>query len=269
MRRCVLLIVLSLVAVSASQKPRQTGSCPETLPVDICGAACGPQIPCKDNKLCCPTACGRSMCVDPMTERHLVDYVRPGNCPKIPRGGWESGTHTCTSDSDCPWSLKCCTNNCGAQTCQRPETTLWRTRTYLGPRTPTERNVRPGSCPKIPRGGWESGTHTCTSDSDCPWSQKCCTNSCGALTCQRPETTLWQVGPRTPTARDERPGNCPKIPRSGWDSGTHNCTSDSDCPWSLKCCVNNCGAQTCQRPETTLWQEGPRTPTERDGNRCS
>ncbi|CAB3239532.1 unnamed protein product [Arctia plantaginis] len=120
MRRFVFVIVLALVALTCAQIPRKKGSCPPTLPVDICEPACGPEIPCEGEQLCCATACGGSMCVDAVTARHFVDYVKPGNCPEFPRGPWVC-THTCTSDSDCPRKLKCCANRCGALTCQRPE----------------------------------------------------------------------------------------------------------------------------------------------------
>ncbi|XP_047022442.1 waprin-Phi1-like [Helicoverpa zea] len=116
MSYCVLFIVFSLVGYSST-----AGSCPPTLPVDLCDAACGPEQPCaNDKQLCCPTACGGAMCVDAMTERHFVDLVKPGLCPEYPRGPWVC-THTCTSDSDCPRALKCCPNRCGAQACQKPD----------------------------------------------------------------------------------------------------------------------------------------------------
>ncbi|KAL4720382.1 hypothetical protein ACJJTC_013569, partial [Scirpophaga incertulas] len=97
------------------------GSCPPSLPVDVCEATCGPTAPCSNaTQLCCPTACGGAMCVDPVTQRHFVTLVKNGRCPEYPRGAWVC-THTCTSDSDCPRLLKCCSNRCGALTCQRPE----------------------------------------------------------------------------------------------------------------------------------------------------
>ncbi|KAJ0178630.1 hypothetical protein K1T71_005405 [Dendrolimus kikuchii] len=96
------------------------GSCPPTLPVDECQPLCGPASPCNETQLCCPTACGGAMCVDAMTRRHLVTLVKEGRCPEYPRGPWIC-THTCTGDSDCPRTLKCCANRCGALTCMKPE----------------------------------------------------------------------------------------------------------------------------------------------------
>ncbi|XP_026737207.1 waprin-Phi1-like [Trichoplusia ni] len=117
MSYCILLIMLSLLGLSHG------GSCPPTLPVDQCDAACGPNTECPEKQLCCPTACGGAMCVDAMTDRHFVDLVKPGLCPEYPRGPWIC-THTCTSDSDCPRTLKCCPNRCGAQACQKPDLVL-------------------------------------------------------------------------------------------------------------------------------------------------
>lgn len=45
--------------------------------------------------------------------------VKRGSCPEFPRGPWVC-TDMCTGDSDCPKTLKCCQNRCGALTCQRP-----------------------------------------------------------------------------------------------------------------------------------------------------
>ncbi|XP_063824402.1 WAP four-disulfide core domain protein 2-like [Ostrinia nubilalis] len=123
LRLCVPIIVLAALVplyqcAAGSGSP---GSCPPTLPVDICTAACGPATPCVNTtQLCCPTACGGAMCVDPVTQRHFLTLVKKGSCPEYPRGVWVC-SHSCTGDSDCPRALKCCPNRCGALTCQRPE----------------------------------------------------------------------------------------------------------------------------------------------------
>ncbi|CAH2244792.1 waprin-Phi1-like [Pararge aegeria] len=117
LRHCVTAVVL-LLAVAYTKC--QIGSCPPTLSVEICDAKCGPTTPCNSTQLCCPTACGGSMCVDPMTQRHFVTLVKAGKCPEFPRGVWVC-SHSCTGDSDCPRALKCCPNRCGALTCQRAE----------------------------------------------------------------------------------------------------------------------------------------------------
>ncbi|CAH1647284.1 unnamed protein product [Spodoptera littoralis] len=115
-----ILLVLSLVSISSCD-PDKTGSCPPSLPVDICDETCLSEIPCsKPKQLCCPTACGGAICVDAMTHRNKVDEVKPGLCPEKPRGPWIC-TNMCTSDSDCRRVLKCCPNRCGAFACQKPD----------------------------------------------------------------------------------------------------------------------------------------------------
>ncbi|KPJ05968.1 Whey acidic protein [Papilio machaon] len=117
MKHYILLVLFLVVLQVVSSAP---GSCPPTLSVDICEAACGPGLACEGSKMCCPTACGGAMCVDPMTQRHFITLVKKGRCPEYPRGPWVC-SHTCTSDSDCPRALKCCPNRCGALTCQKPD----------------------------------------------------------------------------------------------------------------------------------------------------
>ncbi|KAJ2952377.1 hypothetical protein O0L34_g4661 [Tuta absoluta] len=117
MLRTLLVVCLTLSSLCGGEK----GSCPPTLPVDKCDAGCGPTLPCaNETQICCPTECGGSICVDPMTQRHFVTLVKPGHCPAYPRGVW-SCSHMCSSDSDCARALKCCANRCGALTCQKPE----------------------------------------------------------------------------------------------------------------------------------------------------
>ncbi|XP_059049741.1 waprin-Phi1-like [Achroia grisella] len=111
---------IAIVFTLAVMVRSEIGSCPPTLPVDICEGQCSLSRPCDGSQLCCPTACGGSMCVDAMTRRHFVNFVKKGRCPEFPRGVWVC-THTCTGDSDCPRALKCCPNRCGALTCQKPE----------------------------------------------------------------------------------------------------------------------------------------------------
>lgn len=53
-------------------------------------------------------------------ELKILFSVKKGRCPEEPRGAWVC-SDTCTGDSDCPRTLKCCPNRCGALKCQRPE----------------------------------------------------------------------------------------------------------------------------------------------------
>lgn len=46
--------------------------------------------------------------------------MKKGRCPDNPRGAWIC-TDSCTGDSDCVRTLKCCRNRCGALACQKPD----------------------------------------------------------------------------------------------------------------------------------------------------
>ncbi|GBP64098.1 Antileukoproteinase [Eumeta japonica] len=120
--RPFVLLKYSIYAVIAlvGSAIAELGSCPPTLPVEECSSKCSAQATCPGSQMCCPTACGGAMCVDPMTQRHFVNLVKQGRCPEYPRGAWIC-THTCTGDSDCSGNRKCCANRCGALTCQTPE----------------------------------------------------------------------------------------------------------------------------------------------------
>lgn len=60
--------VSALVALVRTEQ----GSCPPTLAVDQRDATCGPEKPCNNSQLCCPTWHGGAMCVDPVTRRHFT-----------------------------------------------------------------------------------------------------------------------------------------------------------------------------------------------------
>lgn len=45
---------------------------------------------------------------------------KPGSCPAIPKGRWICSS-TCSVDSDCRGTMKCCKNRCGAMACQKPD----------------------------------------------------------------------------------------------------------------------------------------------------
>lgn len=60
--------MLTLVGIVRTEQ----GSCPPTLAVDLRDANCGPEKPCNNSQLCCPTWQGGAMCVDPVTRRHFT-----------------------------------------------------------------------------------------------------------------------------------------------------------------------------------------------------
>ncbi|XP_076445004.1 uncharacterized protein LOC143282961 [Babylonia areolata] len=231
--------------------------------------------------------------VDPQVPAEKV-----GRCPAPDQYSFGICASTCSSDSDCAGSSKCCKNGCGATTCQRPldsrpscdtvkcgpgqtcelqQVVCVRAPCYPVP-TCVERKEKPGQCRK-PR-PFEAGicANTCTRDSDCEGSDKCCKNGCGATVCQsvggllpvpsRPTCATVRCSAGTkcvlkqvqcirapcypqPVCVDdtEKPGQCRK-PRP-FESGicANTCTRDSDCEGSDKCCKNGCGATVCQSVE--------------------
>ncbi|XP_076753812.1 antileukoproteinase [Xylocopa sonorina] len=99
---------------------QKKGSCPPPIPVQICTQSCFSDSHCSGIGKCCPTNCGGFICAKPVTMRKEAATVKPGSCPAIPKGRWVCSP-TCTVDSDCRGSLKCCKNRCGALACQKPE----------------------------------------------------------------------------------------------------------------------------------------------------
>lgn len=61
--------------------------------------------------------------------------MKKGRCPDNPRGAWICAD-SCTGDSDCVRSLKCCRNRCGALACQKPDPEQDTTTTTLAPVVP-------------------------------------------------------------------------------------------------------------------------------------
>ncbi|XP_057338227.1 waprin-Phi1-like [Microplitis mediator] len=116
------LLMLSAIASVYSQfnfyedKP---GSCPPPLPVQICSKACFVDAHCQGVGKCCPTSCGGLICSRPVTMRSK-ETEKPGLCPATPTGRWVCSP-TCTIDSDCQGTKKCCKNRCGALACQKPD----------------------------------------------------------------------------------------------------------------------------------------------------
>lgn len=95
------------------------GSCPPPLPVDICSQSCFSDSHCLGIGKCCPTNCGGFVCTKPVTMRK-TSKEKPGSCPAIPKGRWICSS-TCSVDSDCRSTMKCCKNRCGAMACQKPD----------------------------------------------------------------------------------------------------------------------------------------------------
>ncbi|CAK9831789.1 unnamed protein product [Anthophora retusa] len=121
----VTFILISVLATSHGQSRYESleekpGSCPPALPVQICSQACFSDSHCLGIGKCCPTNCGGSVCSKPVTMRQADTREKPGSCPAVPKGRWVCSP-TCSVDTDCRGTLKCCKNRCGALTCQKVE----------------------------------------------------------------------------------------------------------------------------------------------------
>ncbi|XP_054001935.1 WAP four-disulfide core domain protein 2-like [Hylaeus anthracinus] len=103
-----------------AEKP---GSCPPALPVQICSQSCFSDSHCQGIGKCCSTSCGGTVCSRPVTMRQTVSPEKPGSCPAEPKGRWVCSP-TCSVDSDCRGTSKCCKNRCGALACQKPDVEL-------------------------------------------------------------------------------------------------------------------------------------------------
>nr|ATU83070.1 secreted Waprin protein [Pristhesancus plagipennis] len=117
----VLLVVVNTFYVDAEIKL----TCPPPTLVPVCQITCKTDTECNDveNDMCCPTACGGSLCQRAVTLKVREQAEKPGTCPKNPGGHWIC-SNMCNNDSDCPRKDKCCPNRCGAMVCQKPETEL-------------------------------------------------------------------------------------------------------------------------------------------------
>lgn len=98
---------------------------------------------------------------------------------------------------------------------------------------------KPGQCPVVRAGEVGICLEGCSSDLECPGSEKCCRGACGS-SCKAPVN-----GPT-------KPGTCPVVTRSLVDTYfspvcTSECASDSDCPDINKCCADGCNS-VCLRP---------------------
>ncbi|XP_074928251.1 uncharacterized protein LOC116814632 isoform X3 [Chelonoidis abingdonii] len=112
--------------------------------------------------------------------------------------------------------------------------TLW---ADLPPATGQLRQVKTGKCPAPINAGAANCNNFCSTDADCPGSERCCSNSCGRE-CRLP------IGAKA--------GTCPKRRVLQTFAPCDNkCTDDRDCPNRKKCCFTGCGLG-CLAPVTDL-----------------
>ncbi|XP_043844733.1 WAP four-disulfide core domain protein 2 [Dromiciops gliroides] len=103
---------------------------------------------------------------DSRAEKH-GGAEKHGVCPEIQNN--HDCPNECSSDGDCPDTLKCCTAGC-TSVCIIP-------------------NEKKGKCPQISDSISQLAIcrDECWSDTDCPGQLKCCINGCGNHSCSTPE----------------------------------------------------------------------------------
>ncbi|XP_076444537.1 uncharacterized protein LOC143282711 [Babylonia areolata] len=125
------------------------GHCPNLDDTDVCTLTCINDRTCPFGQKCCETACGGTICMDPMpsceeecTEeevcvlREITDCDEPpcppvtqcvlkgnkeGQCPTPGPDSENMCTEQCTLDHMCEGDDKCCPTSCGATTCTPAE----------------------------------------------------------------------------------------------------------------------------------------------------
>ncbi|XP_045207929.2 uncharacterized protein DDB_G0274171-like isoform X2 [Mercenaria mercenaria] len=97
---------------------------------------------------------------------------------------------------------------------------------------PICREQKPGMCPKPKIPG--ICVLACTSDWNCPGSQKCCSNGCGRV-CTKPVGNV------------PKPGHCPRQDPDKAGICILGCIFDWGCQGVKKCCSNGCGMM-CMLP---------------------
>uniref|UniRef100_A0A3P8R4V2 WAP domain-containing protein n=1 Tax=Astatotilapia calliptera TaxID=8154 RepID=A0A3P8R4V2_ASTCA len=89
-----------------------------------------------------------------------ISTVKPGLCPHRLPAALGPCVESCSTDSDCHDSEKCCSNGCGHE-CMVPDI------------------VKPGVCPLGHPPTFGPCVESCSKDSDCTDKKKCCSNGCG------------------------------------------------------------------------------------------
>ncbi|XP_017794951.1 PREDICTED: perlwapin-like isoform X2 [Habropoda laboriosa] len=152
-----LTLVLATSHAQSRYEPfaEKPGSCPPALPVQICTQSCFSDSHCSGIGKCCPTNCGGFVCSKPVTMRQTNVA---GSCPAVPKGRWVCSP-TCSVDTDCKGTLKCCKNRCGALACQKPDVEVIESLDipvsmpedpYNVPRNPYDVNRNPYNVPRNP-----------------------------------------------------------------------------------------------------------------------
>ncbi|XP_042657115.1 WAP four-disulfide core domain protein 8-like isoform X2 [Tyto alba] len=176
----------------------------------------------------------------------------------------DSSCSRCTGDAGCPGATKCCPSKCG-YTCQEPVLDFCYLPSVCGSCKALFRrfffNASSQQCEEFIYGGcggnrnnfetegecFQACSHvgklgqcpppartplmpcdvSCSSDADCPGSERCCPTGCGREC-------------RLPTGA--KPGVCPKRRvLHTFAPCNSSCSDDTDCPHHEKCCFTGCG----------------------------
>ncbi|KAM4041095.1 uncharacterized protein ACNLHF_012278 isoform 3-T3 [Anomaloglossus baeobatrachus] len=189
-------------------KPEKLNPCPH-FNHSICIYVRPMASDCHNDKQC--QGPDRCCCINCRHQCTKTVKVKSGQCPAPKKGFYGK---SCTKDSDCTGTKKCCEQN--GLKCVPPD------QEHAGVCPISLENL---SCTDV-------NNTLCRGDSDCPLEQKCCLTGENDLQCQN--------------VTSEKPGMCP-IPavRCRKPSKSCGCTSDKECPGDKKCCTLWC------RPECT------------------
>ncbi|KAF4525958.1 hypothetical protein B566_EDAN000749 [Ephemera danica] len=184
--------------------------------------------------------------------------TKPGACS--PPIGVGVCIAECDGDSACRGDFKCCPTLCGGRVCSRAVTAL------IGPTANTA-----GACPKPDDhpGAWICNS-LCDADVACRAGEKCCENTCGAMVCTALDIVFVSAHSTANMAcfkfaslllaivvitaanaqrTSTKPGICPQTLTANRPSPGQrcpsNCSRDSDCRGTEKCCSNICGGRSC------------------------
>ncbi|XP_071954539.1 uncharacterized protein [Antedon mediterranea] len=203
----------------------------------------------KCNVFTCPTNVAdgcRTLNIEGQCCPHvLCDTVKVGQCPAYNPLMDAVTVDMCGSDADCVGKSKCC-NTPAARTCMSPVIL-----------------ERPGSCPNTqPTSGVLRKTCVteCTADSECTQNWKCCSDGGCSRVCRPPvmndfgpNSPLQPIVPQEPSPPgfDTKDGVCPKTVASiDRLFCLTQCSIDTDCTGSKKCCSAGCG-RSCVIPLPT------------------
>ncbi|XP_033108270.1 zonadhesin-like [Anneissia japonica] len=177
----------------------------------------------------------------------LCDSVKVGQCPAHNPLMATVTVDMCGSDADCAGNSKCC-NTQAARTCM---SSVILERPGMCPTTQPTSSILRKTC-----------VTECTADSECGQDWKCCSDGGCSRICRPPVSHTEPTDPMQPIVPQEpspqipdfntKEGVCPKITITRWDQTIclAECSVDTDCIDTKKCCSSGC-RRTCVMPLPT------------------